>query len=208
MEIVCLDMEGTLTPEIWEKVAFNTGIEELGQTTRDIPSYEKLMDMRLEIMSKKGVKLSDLQDAAASLELLPGALDFVSNLRKNFQVVILSDTFHDIAKPLMQKLGFPFLLCHTLEVKSDEIISYKLRHPKAKHQAISFFKEMGYRCFAAGDSHNDIQMFETADKGFFINAPLKISSLHPEIDSFDSYNDLEEVIIANSIYVNNNERKV
>jgi len=207
MEIVCLDMEGTLTPEIWEKVAFNTGIEELGQTTRDIPSYEKLMDMRLEIMSKKGVKLSDLQDAAASLELLPGALDFVSNLRKNFQVVILSDTFHDIAKPLMQKLGFPFLLCHTLEVKSDEIISYKLRHPKAKHQAITFFKKMGYRCFAAGDSHNDIQMFETADKGFFINAPLKISSLHPEIDSFDSYNDLEEVIIANSIYVNN-ERKV
>ena len=203
MEIVCLDMEGTLTPEIWERVAANTGIQELGQTTRDIPSYEKLMDMRLEIMSKRGIKLSDVQNAAASLELLPGALDFVNNLRKNFQVIILSDTFHDIAKPLMQKLGFPFLLCHTLEVKNDQIISYKLRHSKAKHQAITFFKEMGYRCFAAGDSHNDIQMFEIADKGFFINAPLKISSLHPEIDSFDSYNDLEEAILANSIYVNN-----
>ena len=203
MEIVCLDMEGTLTPEIWERVAANTGIQELGQTTRDIPSYEKLMDMRLEIMSKRGIKLSDVQNAAASLELLPGALDFVNNLRKNFQVVILSDTFHDVAKPLMQKLGFPFLLCHTLEVKNDQIISYKLRHSKAKHQAITFFKEMGYRCFAAGDSHNDIQMFEIADKGFFINAPLKISSLHPEIDSFDSYNDLEEAILANSIYVNN-----
>ncbi len=203
MEIVCLDMEGTLTPEIWERVAANTGIQELGQTTRDIPSYEKLMDMRLEIMSKRGIKLSDVQNAAASLELLPGALDFVNNLRKNFQVVILSDTFHDIAKPLMQKLGFPFLLCHTLEVKNDQIISYKLRHSKAKHQAITFFKEMGYRCFAAGDSHNDIQMFEIADKGFFMNAPLKISSLHPEIDSFDSYNDLEEAILANSIYVNN-----
>tara|TARA_B100000945_G_scaffold31677_1_gene21682 strand:+ start:3747 stop:4340 length:594 start_codon:yes stop_codon:yes gene_type:complete len=196
-------MEGTLTPEIWERVAANTGIQELGQTTRDIPSYEKLMDMRLEIMSKRGIKLSDVQNAAASLELLPGALDFVNNLRKNFQVVILSDTFHDIAKPLMQKLGFPFLLCHTLEVKNDQIISYKLRHSKAKHQAITFFKEMGYRCFAAGDSHNDIQMFEIADKGFFMNAPLKISSLHPEIDSFDSYNDLEEAILANSIYVNN-----
>lgn len=203
MEIVCLDMEGTLTPEIWERVAANTGIQELGQTTRDIPSYEKLMDMRLEIMSKRGIKLSDVQNAAASLELLPGALDFVNNLRKNFQVVILSDTFHDIAKPLMQKLGFPFLLCHTLEVKNDQIISYKLRHSKAKHQAITFFKEMGYRCFAAGDSHNDIQMFEIADKGFFVNAPIKISSLHPEIDSFDSYNDLEEAILANSIYVNN-----
>tara|TARA_B100000524_G_scaffold192036_1_gene99539 strand:- start:1433 stop:2047 length:615 start_codon:yes stop_codon:yes gene_type:complete len=203
MEIVCLDMEGTLTPEIWERVAANTGIQELGQTTRDIPSYEKLMDMRLEIMSKRGIKLSDVQNAAASLELLPGALDFVNNLRKNFQVVILSDTFHDIAKPLMQKLGFPFLLCHTLEVKNDQIISYKLRHPKAKHQAITFFKEMGYRCFAAGDSHNDIQMFEIADKGFFVNAPIKISSLHPEIDSFDSYNDLKEAILANSIYVDN-----
>ena len=203
MEIVCLAMEGTLTPEIWEWVAANTGIQELGQTTRDITSYEKLMDMRLEIMSKRGIKLSDVQNAAASLELLPGALDFVNNLRKNFQVVILSDTFHDIAKPLMQKLGFPFLLCHTLEVKNDQIISYKLRHSKAKHQAITFFKEMGYRCFAAGDSHNDIQMFEIADKGFFMNAPLKISSLHPEIDSFDSYNDLEEAILANSIYVNN-----
>ena len=203
MEIVCLDMEGTLTPEIWERVAANTGIQELGQTTRDIPSYEKLMDMRLEIMSKRGIKLSDVQNAAASLELLPGALDFVNNLRKNFQVVILSDTFHDIAKPLMQKLGFPFLLCHTLEVKNDQIISYKLRHSKAKHQAITFFKEMGYRCFAAGDSHNDIQMFEIADKGFFVNAPIKISSLHPEIDSFDSYNDLKEAILANSIYVDN-----
>ena len=103
MEIVCLDMEGTLTPEIWERVASNTGIEELGQTTRDIPSYEKLMDIRLQIMTEKGIMLSDVQEAAASLELLPGALDFVSNLRKNFQVVILSDTFHDIAKPLMKK---------------------------------------------------------------------------------------------------------
>jgi len=103
---------------------------------------------------------------------------------------------------LMKKLGFPFLLCHNLEIDNDQIVSYKLRHPKAKHQAISYFKQMGYRCFAAGDSHNDIQMFEIADKGFFINAPIKISSLHPEIDSFDSYNDLEEAILKYSIYVN------
>ena len=119
MEIVCLDMEGTLTPEIWERVALNTGIEELGKTTRDIPSYEELMDMRLQIMSEKGIKLSDVQKAADSLELLPGAYDFVSKLRKDFQVVILSDTFHDIAKPLMEKLGFPFLLCHNLKINND-----------------------------------------------------------------------------------------
>ena len=201
MEIVCLDMEGTLTPEIWERVALDTGIEELGQTTRDIPSYEELMDMRLKIMLEKGVKLSDVQKAASSLDLLPGALDFVNNLRQNFQVVILSDTFHDIAKPLMEKLGFPFLLCHNLEIRNDEIVSYKLRHSKAKKQAIESFQNMGYRCFAAGDSHNDIQMFEVATKGFFINAPENISLKYPNINSFHNYNDLEKEILLNSVFV-------
>jgi phosphoserine/homoserine phosphotransferase len=194
-------MEGTLTPEIWERVAFDTGIEELGQTTRDIPSYEELMDMRLKIMLEKGVKLSDVQKAASALDLLPGALDFVNNLRQNFQVVILSDTFHDIAKPLMEKLGFPFLLCHNLEIRNDEIVSYKLRHSKAKKQAIESFQNMGYRCFAAGDSHNDIQMFEVATKGFFINAPENISSKYPNINSFHNYNDLEKEILLNSVFV-------
>ena len=104
MEIVCLDMEGTLTPEIWERVALNTGIEELGKTTRDIPSYEELMDMRLQIMSEKGIKLSDVQKAADSLDLLPGAYDFVSKLRKDFQVLILTNTYHEIAKPIKEKL--------------------------------------------------------------------------------------------------------
>ena len=201
MEIVCLDMEGTLTPEIWERVALNTGIEELGKTTRDIPSYEELMDMRLQIMSEKGIKLSDVQKAADSLELLPGAYEFVSNLRNDFQVVILSDTFHDIAKPLMEKLGFPFLLCHNLNIKDDEIISYKLRHPQAKKQAILSFQEMGYRCFAAGDSHNDIQMFDVAEKGFFLNAPDKISSKYPEIESFKDYDQLRDAIENNSMFV-------
>ena len=201
MEIVCLDMEGTLTPEIWERVAFDTGIEELGQTTRDIPSYVELMDMRLKIMLEKGIKLSDVQKAASALDLLPGALDFVNNLRQNFQVVILSDTFHDIAKPLMEKLGFPFLLCHNLEIRNDEIVSYKLRHSKAKKQAIESFQNMGYRCFAAGDSHNDIQMFEVATKGFFINAPENISSKYPNINSFHNYNDLEKEILLNSVFV-------
>ena len=201
MEIVCLDMEGTLTPEIWERVAFDTGIEELGQTTRDIPSYEELMDMRLKIMLEKGIKLSDVQKAASALDLLTGALDFVNNLRQNFQVVILSDTFHDIAKPLMEKLGFPFLLCHNLEIRNDEIVSYKLRHSKAKKQAIESFQNMGYRCFAAGDSHNDIQMFEVAEKGFFLNAPDKISSQYPEIQSFNDYGKLKDAICKNSIFV-------
>ena len=201
MEIVCLDMEGTLTPEVWERVAANTGIKELGKTTRDIPDYGELMEMRIKIMSENGIKLSNVQDAAASLELLPGALSFVNKLREKFQVVILSDTFHDVAKPLMKKLGYPFLLCHNLKVIDDEIVSYEFRHPQAKKQAIESFKSLGYRCFAAGDYRNDIQMFEVADKGFFINAPLKISSKHPEIESYDNYNDLEKAIYSNSIFV-------
>ena len=202
MEIVCLDMEGTLTPEVWERVAANTGIKELGKTTRDIPDYGELMEMRIKIMSENGIKLSNVQDAAASLELLPGALSFVNNLREKFQVVILSDTFHDVAKPLMKKLGYPFLLCHNLKVIDDEIVSYEFRHPQAKKQAIESFKSLGYRCFAAGDSHNDIQMFEVADKGFFMNAPDKISSKFTEIQSFHNYNELEKAIIQNSVFVN------
>ena len=114
MEIVCLDMEGTLTPEIWEQVASNTGIESLNKTTRDIPNYSELMDYRLDIMDEHKITLADIQEAVDQLELLPGALDFLNNVRKNFQIAILSDTFHEFASPLMKKLGYPLLLCHCL----------------------------------------------------------------------------------------------
>ena len=200
MEIVCLDMEGTLTPEIWEKIALNTGIEEFNKTTRDIPDYSELMDFRLRIMEKNNLKLSDIQKASSELDLLPGAMNFLQKIRENFQVAILSDTFHEIAKPLMEKMGYPLLLCHNLEVDNDKVISYKLRHKKAKQQAIKGFQLMGYRCFAAGDSYNDIQMFEVAEKSFFINAPLKIAKAHPNIESFDNYLDLENAFLKNSIF--------
>ena len=200
MEIVCFDMEGTLTPEIWEKVASNTGIDEFNKTTRDIPDYGQLMDYRLKIMSSNGLKLSDIQNASKDLDLLPGAESFLAKVRENFQVVILSDTFHEIAQPLMKKMGFPLLLCHNLEVVNDEVISYKLRHKKAKKQAIQGFQSMGYRCLAAGDSYNDLQMFEVAEKGFFINAPKKISDANPEIESFNNYEDLEKGFLLNSLF--------
>jgi phosphoserine/homoserine phosphotransferase len=200
MEIVCFDMEGTLTPEIWEKVANNTGIDEFNKTTRDIPDYGELMDYRLKIMSSNGLKLSDIQNASKNLDLLPGAESFLAKVRENFQVVILSDTFHEIAQPLMKKMGFPLLLCHNLEVVNDEVISYKLRHKKAKKQAIQGFQSMGYRCLAAGDSYNDLQMFEVAEKGFFINAPKKISDANPEIESFNNYEDLEKGFLTNSLF--------
>jgi len=200
MEIVCFDMEGTLTPEIWERVALRTGIDEFNKTTRDIPDYSELMDFRLDVMRSNNLKLSDIQEASSELELLPGAYNFLQKIRQNFQVVILSDTFHEIAKPLMEKMGFPLLLCHNLDVVNDEIISYKLRNKKAKKQAIESFQSIGYRCLAAGDSYNDLQMFEVADKSFFINAPDKISSSYPEIPSFDNYIDLESAIVDNSIF--------
>ena len=200
MEIVCFDMEGTLTPEIWERVALRTGIDEFNKTTRDIPDYSELMDFRLNVMRSNNLKLSDIQEASSELELLPGAYNFLQKIRQNFQVVILSDTFHEIAKPLMEKMGFPLLLCHNLDVVNDEIISYKLRNKKAKKQAIESFQSIGYRCLAAGDSYNDLQMFEVADKSFFINAPDKISSSYPEIPSFDNYTDLESAIVDNSIF--------
>ena len=191
MDIVCFDMEGTLTPEIWEQVAFDSGIAELSKTTRDIPSYSDLMDYRIEIMNQHNLKLADIISATKKLDLLDGALEFLNQVRKEFQVVILSDTFHEIAYPLMEKLGYPLLLCHTLNVDAeDNILGYNLRDLQAKKQAILGFQSMGYRCLAAGDSFNDLQMFEVADQGFFINAPKAISSSMPEIPSFNEYSNL------------------
>ena len=195
MDIVCLDMEGTLTPEIWEQVAIDSGISEFNKTTRDISSYTELMDYRIEIMKQNGLKLADIIDAAKKLDLLDGALNFLNQVRKEFQVVILSDTFHEIAYPLMDKLGYPLLLCHKLEIdKEGNITGYQLRDLKAKRQAILGFQSMGYRCVAAGDSFNDLQMFEVADQSFFINAPESIASSLPEIHSFNTYSDLLDAL--------------
>lgn len=191
MDIVCLDMEGTLTPEIWEQVSRDYGISELSKTTREIASYSDLMNFRIKIMKENNLKLSDIVSSTKKLNLLDGALDFFNQVRCEFQVVILSDTFHEIAYPLMEKLGYPLLLCHTLDVDSkDNIIGYNLRNLNAKKQAILSFQSIGYRCIAAGDSFNDLQMFEVADQGFFINAPKAISSSVPEIPSYNNYSDL------------------
>ena len=149
------------------------------------------MDYRIEIMKEHNLKLADIIKATEKLDLLDGALDFLNQVRQEFQVVILSDTFHEIAYPLMEKLGYPLLLCHTLDVDTeDNILGYKLRDLQAKKQAILGFQSMGYRCLAAGDSFNDLQMFEVADQGFFINAPEAISRSMPEIPSFNAYSNL------------------
>ena len=191
MKIACFDMEGTLTPEIWEQVAQDSGIADLAKTTRDMPVYSELMDYRLEIMKNHNLTLSDVITATKKLDLLDGALDFLNKVREDFQVVILSDTFHEIAFPLIEKLGHPLLLCHRLQVNAQGIVTdYTLRDLKAKKQAILGFQAMGYECLAAGDSFNDLQMFEVANHGFFINAPEHIAASMPAIPSFNSYSDL------------------
>ena len=199
---MCLDLEGVLLPEIWKGVAHKTGIKELELTTRNIPDYNQLMSNRLRIMNQNKLDLSVLQEVVAQLEPLAGAKDFLDWLRTEFQVVILSDTFHEIASPLMEKLSFPLLLCHTLKVKEGMIDSYQLRQEKAKQEAIRAFQNLGYRCFAAGDSFNDIQMFEVCEKGFFINAPKKVTSQHPEIEVVNGYTELKNKLLENSIYQN------
>jgi phosphoserine/homoserine phosphotransferase len=190
MKIVCFDMEGTLTPEIWQEVAKETNVEELLKTTRDIPSFSELMDYRIKLMKDHNISFSFLKEVANKIEPLAGARDFLAKIRDNFQVVILSDTFYELALPLMEKLGNPLLLCHRLEIEKDMITGYKLRATKAKRQAIEAFNKMGYSCIAVGDSYNDLQMFEVAEHSYFINAPKVITEEHSSIPFFNSYADL------------------
>ena len=152
MDIVCFDMEGTLTPEIWEQVAVDSGISKLSKTTREIPSFSDLMDYRLDIMRQHNLKLADIVAVTKKLDLLDGALEFLNQVRREFQVVILSDTFHEIAYPLMEKMGYPLLLCHKLDVdEHGKILGDKLSDSKAKRRAILCCQSMVYRCLAAGD---------------------------------------------------------
>jgi phosphoserine/homoserine phosphotransferase len=192
MKIVCLDMEGTLTPEIWQEVARQTNVPELLKTTRDIPSFGELMDYRIRLMQKHNISFSSLKKVAEQMTPLDGAREFLDRVRQDFQVVILSDTFYELAMPLMSKLGDPLLLCHRLQIEGDMISGYRLRAEKAKKQAVEAFNGMGYSCIAVGDSYNDIQMFEVSEKAYFINAPQVITDAYPEISSVQSYGELLE----------------
>ena len=154
------------------------------------------MNFRLELMASNNLGISDIQNAVNKLDLLDGAKDFLDEIKESFQVVILSDTFHEFASPLMKKMGYPLLLCHNLDIDQDgSIKGYKLRHAKAKQQAIEAFQSIGYQCLAAGDSYNDIQMFDVADHAFFMNAPEKIAMEFPKIPSFNKYDDLKKAFL-------------
>ena len=192
--IVTLDMEGVLTPEIWIAVSEKTGIPELRRTTRDEPDYDKLMRGRLAILDRHGLKLSDIQGVIGTLQPLPGAREFLDELRSLVQVVILSDTFEQFAAPLLRQLNFPTLLCHQLVVENDRIVDYKLRIREQKREAVAAFKAMNYHVIAGGDSFNDTAMLAEADKGILFHAPENVKAQFPQFPAVETYTDFMGLI--------------
>ncbi|MDR1319086.1 MAG: bifunctional phosphoserine phosphatase/homoserine phosphotransferase ThrH [Treponema sp.] len=191
MRIVCLDLEGVLVPEIWIAFSEATGIAELRRTTRDEPDYDKLMRFRLGLLKQQGLKLADIQRVISGMEPLSGALEFTRSLRERSQLVILSDTFEQFAKPLMEKLSRPTLFCNSLVIDSSGMISgYRLRQANGKREAVKAFKSINLEVFAAGDSFNDLQMIREADGGCLFRAPESIRKDYAEIPCVDTYDDL------------------
>jgi len=188
--LVTLDMEGVLTPEIWIAVAEKTGIPELRRTTRDEPDYDKLMRSRLKILDQHGLTLSQIQQVISSLQPLDGAKDFLDQLRTDYQVIILSDTFEQFASPLLRQLGRPTLLCHRLIVEKDRIVDYQLRVPEQKQRAVAAFKLLNYFVIAAGDSFNDTAMLTEAHVGILFRAPENVRGQFPQFPAVEAYADL------------------
>ena len=197
MNIVCLDMEGVLVPEIWIAFAQASGIPELRRTTRDEPDYDKLMAWRLDVLRQHGLGLREIQDTIAKIDPLPGAKEFLDELRALTQVVILSDTFEQFAKPLMAKLGWPALFCNTLEVAdSGEITGCKMRCPQSKLTTVKALQSMGYDTIAAGDSFNDLAMIQAGKAGFLFRSTDRIKADYPDIPAFEEFADLLHAIKA------------
>ena len=194
--IVTLDMEGVLTPEIWIAVAEKAGIPELRRTTRDEPDYDILMRGRLDCVNRHGLTLTDIQDVIGELDPLPGAKEFLDELRSIVPVVILSDTFEQFATPLIRKLNWPALLCHRLVVEDDRLVNYQLRIREQKREAVTAFKRMNYFVISAGDSYNDTTMLAEADAGFLIHAPQNVIDEFPQFKAVKSHAELLREIKA------------
>ncbi len=199
MKVACIDFEGVLVPEIWISLAERTGIEDLKVTTRDIPDYDELMGHRLGIMNKHDLSFKQLLDAASQLDPLPGAADFLDWLRGEFQVAIISDTFHELARPLVAKLGKPVILCHRLEIDADgRIAGYHMRQPDPKRHAVKAFQSLNYQVVATGDSYNDISMLDQADAGMFFCPSEKVTRDYPDIPVARDYAQLKSMF-ANAL---------
>ena len=197
MYITCLDMEGVLVPEIWIAFSEVSGIPELRRTTRDEPDYDKLMKWRIGILKERGLGLKEIQDVIAKIEPLPGAREFLDELRSFTQVIIISDTFTEFAMPLMEKLGWPTLFCNSLEVApSGEITGYKMRIQKSKLSTVKALQSIGFDTIASGDSFNDLAMIEASKAGFLFRSTEAIKAAHPELPAYEEYDDLLAAIIA------------
>lgn len=197
MNIVCLDMEGVLVPEIWIAFAEASGIPELRRTTRDEPDYNKLMNFRLGILKEHGLGLKEIQATIAKIDPLPGAREFLDELRATTQVIILSDTFEQFAKPLMEKLNWPTIFCNTLEVAdSGEITGYKMRCEKSKLTTVKALQSIGYETIAAGDSFNDLGMIQAGKAGFLFKSTEQIKKDYPELPAYEEFGDLLSAIKA------------
>ena len=191
MYITCLDMEGVLVPEIWIAFSEATGIPELRRTTRDEPDYNKLMRFRLDILKEHGLGLKEIQDTIATIDPLPGAKEFLDELRSFSQVIILSDTFEQFAQPLMKKLGWPTLMCNTLEVAADGTITgFQMRCPQSKLTTVKALQSIGYDTIAAGDSFNDLGMIQASKAGFLFKSTDAIKAAHPELPAYERFDDL------------------
>ncbi|MEC7891538.1 MAG: bifunctional phosphoserine phosphatase/homoserine phosphotransferase ThrH [Pseudomonadota bacterium] len=189
MKFLCLDFEGVLIPEIWQYVAKETNSEELMLTTQDLKNYDELMALRMKVVNEKNIKLSDIQEIVRSMNPFEGAKDFLEWAKQNFQVSIISDTFYELAWPLVEKLNYPTIICHHLEIKNDRIIDYSLRHNKQK--VIEALLSLNFGVLAAGDSYNDIDMLQTADTGIFFQAPDHIKEEFPDLLIADNHEELK-----------------
>ncbi len=197
MNMVCLDLEGVLVPEIWIAFSEESGIPELRRTTRDEPDYDKLMRWRLGILKEHGLRLSDVQNVIAKVDPLPGAKEFLDSLREITQVVILSDTFEEFAKPLMKKLGWPTILCNNLVISEDGFISdFKMRCRDTKLTTVRAFQSIGYDTIASGDSYNDLDMILAGKAGFLFRSTEKIKNDYPQLLAFETYDELLSAIRA------------
>ena len=197
MNIVCLDLEGVLVPEIWIAFSEASGIPELRRTTRDEPDYHKLMNFRLRILKEHGLGLREIQETIEKIDPMPGAREFLDALRAETQVVILSDTFTQFARPLMKKLGWPTIFCNTLEVAPNgEVTGYKMRVAQSKLSTVKALQSVGFDTIAAGDSFNDLAMIQASKAGFLFRSTEQIKKDHPELPAFESYDDLLSAIRA------------
>ncbi len=195
MNIVCLDLEGVLVPEIWIAFSEASGIPELKRTTRDEPDYDKLMRWRLGILKEHGLGLKEIQDTIAKIDPLPGAKEFLDELRSLTQVIIISDTFTQFATPLMEKLGWPTIFCNSLEVaESGEITGFKMRIENSKLTTVKALQSIGYETIASGDSYNDLAMIQASKAGFLFRSTDKIKADYPDLPAFEEYSDLLNAI--------------